>query len=60
MFFRLRYNDLVVIDVSKIFLRDQPMTADEMISFVDESCEVIRDVSIKVHKFYWKHMEFLT
>ncbi|XP_054732574.1 dynein axonemal heavy chain 3-like [Anastrepha obliqua] len=38
------YNDLVIIDVSKIFLRDQPMTADELISFVDDSCAVIRDL----------------
>ncbi|XP_075164298.1 dynein heavy chain 3, axonemal [Haematobia irritans] len=38
------YNDLVIVDVSQIVLRDVPMNADELIKFVQQSCDIIRDL----------------
>ncbi|XP_059216601.1 dynein axonemal heavy chain 3 isoform X2 [Stomoxys calcitrans] len=38
------YNDLVIVDVSQIVLRDVPMNADELIKFVQESCDIVRDL----------------
>uniref|UniRef100_A0A1I8MKN2 AAA+ ATPase domain-containing protein n=1 Tax=Musca domestica TaxID=7370 RepID=A0A1I8MKN2_MUSDO len=38
------YHDLVIVDVSQIVLRDVPMNADELIKFVQESCDTIREL----------------
>ncbi|KAM7358170.1 dynein axonemal heavy chain 3-like [Cochliomyia hominivorax] len=38
------YNDLVIVDISKIILRDIPMNADELINFIQESCDTIRNL----------------
>lgn len=49
----LSYNDLVIVDVSKIILRNIPMDADELINFIQESCDVIRDVSRVTLSISW-------